>query len=311
MKQWKIRKFIEDINFVRERISDKLVEAKNSEEINNKGVAKDANLNITICALNYISDTPLNPTNSTNEDVYIPVIDGYVKITYCGKEVKTQAKANTSNPVWFEEFNLQVKSKENIILFELFDNKEFIKNKYIGKYILPSTILEDQNKIEMQLKLIDENDIVTNYVLFVKLHLVWSKIKMHEDLIKKFDDKELKYKDELALLESYEELCKIPFGLLIHSNIESIIENKNILEGEPDIGAMGRRSVYGKVSNISNNLRDSRVNAFFGSSNTNFMTKKSVEFPLIMYYLTLIIFILVTLSSTIRKDYFSVKFSYS
>lgn len=94
LKRLKLEKLLEEIEENSSKIVQKCNEHKN-EELNENGIAHDANLNILL-----LEARELKPLD------YDGTSDPYCIFSMGDQEVKSSYKESTLNPVWNEEFDL-------------------------------------------------------------------------------------------------------------------------------------------------------------------------------------------------------------
>ena len=78
-----------------------------------------------------------------------------------------------------------VKSKERVLIVEVFDKDEFGKHDFEGMVVIPIKSLDNQEKAEEVYQLKNKDGGFNSGKIRLKLQFVWSKYKFYEDLIKK------------------------------------------------------------------------------------------------------------------------------
>lgn len=270
LKQWKIKNLIEDIDQLKEKYLEKLSQVKSTEVRNELGVSTEAKLNITVVGL-----TKLEENNFMNNLISI---EPYVKLILGSDERKTSftngnynSNSNSSNTninkfSWNEDFEFNINSLNQCISIELFDKNSLLNNT-LGKIDLNLKDYSHQNKVQETFTL-KKDDKEIGFVIVLKLSLIWSHVKLYESFINKLETRETKFNEEYLELSKFESLIKQPFGLLLTGEYDYLI---NHLDVEPEIGAIGRKTIVGK-----NPLMQSRTskNDFFKQSFTSNSIKK-------------------------------------
>jgi hypothetical protein len=259
LKQWKIKNLIDDINQIKEKNTQKLNSAKLTEVKNEKGVSKEAKLNITVISLKKLEENNLMSN--------LISLEPYIKMTLNKEERKTgltSGNNNTNNKFfWNEEFEFSIIDLNQNIILELYDKKTIL-NSSLGKIVIKLKDYAHQNKVQEILKFkVEEQEI--GYVLELKISLIWSYVKLYESVIDKLELRESKFNEEYLELTKYESLIKKPFGLLLIGEYDYLINN---LDVEPEIGAIGRKTIIGK-----NPLTQSKQDFFRQSLTNNSMNK--------------------------------------
>ena len=245
LKQFKIKKTIEDIYDIREKVNERLEFAEKSEMLNKNGVASDASLKVTVNGLivdeNSHRDDEVNAGSSIGFGDIVG-FEPYVKLKINKKEVKTNYKDSIMNAVWVEKFEMGVENLKDSLEIELY-NKKAITLAPEGHVIIPLESLKNQNKIEETYNLRTMENKKTIYSINLKIHLIWSNVEYLKSVNVKLSEKEEKLQEEYGLLVTYEELCSKPYGLLLSGEIEGVV-NSNILNDDPDLEGLGRKSVW-------------------------------------------------------------------
>jgi hypothetical protein len=174
--------------------------------------------------------------------------DPYVRLTVDSDKTEFSSfKMGTLNPIWNEDFSLNVHMRNSMLRVEVFSKRKFGGDDFIGGTTIGLKSLEDQQKVDKWFKLSsgeganDENGQVR-----LRLQFVWSKFKFFEENYQKTVHQIETLEEDFKEINRLLDIVNRPFGLLVYGEINNILE-KRILERADEIGhylASSRKSVY-------------------------------------------------------------------
>lgn len=217
----------------------------NGEIFNENGISKESILNLTLLEAR-------NLPSSNFQGLSNP----YIILKFEGQEFKSSLKSNSLDPVWNENFTFSPNSKSSIVEIEVWGKGNFMNSDSIlGKTQIYLVNYDDQQKTNVLLELNkkgnefnmniggandSEAEITTPYVS-INLHFIYNKLKHYTDNFNRIEAKIEIIQQHIKELNYYCENFNQPFGLVIHGEINDIIEKKFLDKEEDVIQLLGER----------------------------------------------------------------------
>jgi hypothetical protein len=235
LKNIKLQKVHDDLIITRDKFHKSMLENKD-ERFNESGISTNAAVSVTL-----LEAKNLKPMNLDGFS------DPYVKLTVDNDKTEFSSfKLGTLNPIWNEDFSLNVHSKNSILRAEVFSKRKFGGDDFIGGVTIHLKNLEDQQKVDKWFKLSVGDSNEENGQIRMRLQFVWSKFKFFEENYQKTVLQIEHLEDDFQEINRLLDLLDKPFGLLVYGEINNILD-KRILERSEEIGhylASSRKSVY-------------------------------------------------------------------
>ena len=199
-----IKKTIFD-NFKRmEEYQKKMIQARTGESFNRYGIMKGSVLTVDI-----IEAKDLIPMDSNG------LSDPYVIIECENQRFQSKYIPETLNPVWNEEFVINVESGLGDLKITVMDRDTLMPDDYEGEVSIPLSSLRDQMKNDKYYPLSRNGEYSgKNGKIHLSLQWIWSKTKYLEDIIKQWKEVLDSDQKELVSLEDQLAQLKKPFGHL-------------------------------------------------------------------------------------------------
>jgi hypothetical protein len=234
LKNIKLQKLHDDLKNTREKFHKGMLE--NRDEIfNEHGVSTNANITVTL-----LEAKNLKPMNLDGFS------DPYVKFTVDNDKTEYSSfKLGTLNPIWNEDFSLNVHTKNSILRVEVYSKRKFGGDDYIGGAVINLKSMEDQQKGDKWYKLSSDGN-NENGQIRLRLQFVWNRFKFFEENYRKTVSQIDTLEEDFAEINRLLDLLDKPFGLLIFGEINHILE-KRIFERSDEIShylATSRKTVY-------------------------------------------------------------------
>eukprot|EP00340_Litonotus_pictus_P008916 CAMPEP_0170517468 /NCGR_PEP_ID=MMETSP0209-20121228/3448_1 /TAXON_ID=665100 ORGANISM="Litonotus pictus, Strain P1" /NCGR_SAMPLE_ID=MMETSP0209 /ASSEMBLY_ACC=CAM_ASM_000301 /LENGTH=498 /DNA_ID=CAMNT_0010802723 /DNA_START=134 /DNA_END=1630 /DNA_ORIENTATION=+ len=242
LKKIKLTKLLEEI----ENQSEKTLKERNkftNEELTNRGVSVEANLNIVI-----LEARELKPMDFNGKS------DPYCVMTINGKQKsKTTYKPATLEPVWNEEFNFRIDTKEDVLKIEIYDKDNIGADDLEGIVKISSSELLHQQKVDDWIGLTSPNGDQEKGYLRVRVQLVWSKFSLYDDLYKKSVEQGRKVNSDIDEIDRYLEIIEKPYGIILYGEVINLAESKILEKGEEAVHYLTGSRNYLASSKIAQN----------------------------------------------------------
>jgi hypothetical protein len=302
LKNIKLQKVHDDLQITRDKFHRGMLENK-EEKFNENGISTTAAISVTL-----LEAKNLKPMNLDGFS------DPYVKLSVDNEKTEWSSfKLGTLNPIWNEDFSLNVHSRNSILRIEVYSKRKFGGDDFIGGTTIGLKGLDDQQKVDKWFKLSGEGLNDENGQVRLRLQFVWSKFKFFEENYQKTVHQIETLEEDFTEINRLLGLLDRPFGLLIFGEINNIIE-KRILDRADELGhylASSRKSVYASprfTHHVKHGITERVENVFRATfKGKTFLTKGSkIEWSRWSMLLMYIICILSCLNIFYRTDFVNV-----
>jgi hypothetical protein len=236
LKNIKLQKVHDDLKITRDKFHKGMLENRD-EVFNEHGISTSGNVTITL-----LEAKNLKPMNLDGFS------DPYVKFTVDSDKTEFSSfKLGTLNPIWNEDFSLNIHTRNSVLRVEVFSKRRFGGDDYIGGSTIHLKNLDDQQKVDKWYKLsTSESSSDENGQIRLRLQFVWNRFKFFEENYRKTVQQIDTLEEDFAEINRLLELLDKPFGLLIFGEIGNILD-KRIFERSDEIQhylATSRKTVY-------------------------------------------------------------------
>jgi len=245
IKLIKIEKYLDDLTENKKRAEEGKQNAELNEQEKENGLTNKSNLYITI-----IEGKDLDDGGIVGE------CNPFVQLSFQGNKQKSLVKKNTYNPAWNENFKFEIQSQEGVLNIEVL-NETLLGNKSFG-YI--NINLNDLKNQEEKISWFDLN--TGKGKIRMKIICIINLVNYYQNELNKTITELTHFEKIYDDLRIYEELMKIPFGLIYTQNLEPLLDTENIRNSENliDSNREMKKNVYASESRDDVNLKNKNMN---------------------------------------------------